>query len=55
LSCEHLLMENGYELTYYKFDHLDIEFQGVIHAHKRNVTIKKRQDGSITNEETEKI
>lgn len=49
LSCEHLLRNNGYELTYYKFDHLDIDHQGVLHAHKHITTTKLRNDGSITN------
>ena len=43
LACEHLLRDNGYELSYYKFDHLDIDFQGVLHGHKRNVIVKQRQ------------
>jgi len=43
LACEHLLRDNGYELSYYKFDHLDIEYQGVLHAHKRNVVVKTRK------------
>jgi len=44
LSCEHLLRDNGYELTYYKFPHLDIDYQGVLHAHKRNVIVKQRSN-----------
>ena len=43
LACENLLKNNGYELSYYKFNHLDIDYQGVLHAHKRNVIVKKRQ------------
>jgi hypothetical protein len=42
LSCEHLLRDNGYDLYYYKFDHLDIDHQGVLHAHKKNVIVKQR-------------
>jgi hypothetical protein len=42
LSCEHLLTSQGYELTYYKFPHLDIDYQGVLHAHKKNIIVKQR-------------
>jgi SAM-dependent methyltransferase len=42
LACEHLLRDNGYELSYYKFNHLDIDYQGVLHAHKKNVIVKQR-------------
>jgi hypothetical protein len=45
LSCEHILTSLGYELTYYKFDHLDIDHQGVLHAHKKNVITKQRSNG----------
>ena len=45
LSCEHILRDNGYELSYYKFDHLDIEYQGVLHAHKKSVIVKQRNNG----------
>lgn len=41
LSCEHLLSTNGYELEYYKFPHLDIDYQGVLYAHKKNISFKK--------------
>jgi predicted rRNA methylase YqxC with S4 and FtsJ domains len=34
LSVEGLFKDNGYKLEYYKFNHLDIDFQGVIHAYK---------------------
>jgi hypothetical protein len=34
LSCEHFLRDNGYEIEYYKFEHLDIDYQGVIHGKK---------------------
>jgi hypothetical protein len=54
LSCESVLRDNGYELTYYKFDHLDVDYQGVLHAHKKNIIIKQRTNG-ITSEKTEKI
>jgi hypothetical protein len=42
LSCESILKSQGYELTYYKFPHLDIDYQGVLHAHKKNVIVKQR-------------
>jgi SAM-dependent methyltransferase len=45
LSCEHLLRDNGYELSYYKFNHLDIDYQGVLHAHKKNIIVKQRSNG----------
>lgn len=41
VSCEHLLKNAGYDLYYYKFNHLDVDYQGVLHAHKPNVVIKK--------------
>jgi hypothetical protein len=41
LSCEHLLTSQGYTLDYYKFNHLDIDYQGVLHAHKKNITTNK--------------
>lgn len=47
LACEHLLRDNGYELSYYKFSHLDIDYQGVLHAHKRIITTKQRNNGGI--------
>lgn len=34
ISCERLLKDNGYEIDYYKFNDLDIDYQGVIHAFK---------------------
>jgi hypothetical protein len=34
LSIENLLENNGYTLEYYKFNHLDIDYQGVLHAYK---------------------
>jgi SAM-dependent methyltransferase len=34
LSCERLLSDNGYTLEYHKFTHLDIDYQGVLHAYK---------------------
>lgn len=38
LSClvaiEGLFKQNGYSIDYYKFDHLDINYQGVLHAYK---------------------
>jgi len=42
LACEHLLRDNGYELSYYKFPHLDIDYQGVLYGHKKNITLKQR-------------
>jgi hypothetical protein len=48
ISCERLLKDNGYEIEYYKFPHLDIDHQGVIHAHKKNITIKTRENVNIT-------
>ncbi len=35
LSCERLLKENGFELEYYKFEHLPIDYQGVLHGYKK--------------------
>jgi len=40
LSCEHLLRDNGYELEYYKFNHLDIDYQGVLHGYKSFESLK---------------
>jgi len=34
ISCEHKLKEAGFELEYYKFEHLDIDYQGVLHGFK---------------------
>jgi len=34
LSCERLLLDNGYELKYYKFDHLPVDYQGVLYGFK---------------------
>jgi hypothetical protein len=42
LSCESILKSLGYEIDYYKFDHLDIDYQGVLHAYKRNTITKQR-------------
>ena len=42
LSCEQILKSLGYEIDYYKFDHLDIDYQGVLHAYKRNTITKQR-------------
>lgn len=54
VSCERLLEENGFEIEYYKFNHIDINYQGVIYGKKKNITIKKRENnGSIINEEME--
>jgi hypothetical protein len=41
LACEHLLKDNGYEISYYKFPHLDIDYQGVIYGHKKNITTNR--------------
>lgn len=48
ISCERLLKDNGYELEYYKFPTIDIDHQGVIYGYKKNITIKTRENGSIT-------
>ena len=34
LSCESKLKEAGFKLEYYKFEHLDIDYQGVLYAYK---------------------
>lgn len=34
ISCENLLKENGFRLSYYKFPHLDLDHQGVLYADK---------------------
>lgn len=34
ISCERLFKDNGYKVDYYKFNHLDIDYQGVLHAYK---------------------
>ncbi len=41
VSCERLLQDNGYEIEFYKFPHLDIEYQGVLYAHKKSITTNK--------------
>ncbi len=41
ISCERLLKDNGYTLEYYKFPHLDIDYQGVLYAHKKSITTNK--------------
>jgi len=35
ISCENLLRSAGFELEYYKFGHLDIDYQGVLHGYKK--------------------
>jgi hypothetical protein len=35
ISCENKLKEAGFELEYYKFPHLDIDYQGVLHGYKK--------------------
>ena len=35
ISCEHKLREAGFELEYYKFENLDIDYQGVLHGYKK--------------------
>jgi hypothetical protein len=35
ISCENKLKEAGFELEYYKFDNLDIDYQGVLHGYKK--------------------
>lgn len=42
VACERLLTDNGYDLYYYTLPHLDINYQGVIHAHKKSITYKHR-------------
>lgn len=41
VSCERLLIDNGYTLEYYKFPHLDIDYQGVLYAFKKNIITNK--------------
>jgi hypothetical protein len=41
ISCERLLRDNGYELEYYKFPHLPIDYQGVLYAYKKTITTNK--------------
>lgn len=41
LSCESLLKSQGYSIDYYKFNHLDIDYQGVLHAFKKKITTNK--------------
>lgn len=41
LACEYLFKENGYEMKYYKFPHLDIDYQGVIYGSKKSITTNK--------------
>ena len=36
ISCEHKLKEAGFHLEYYKFEHLDIDYQGVLHGFKKD-------------------
>lgn len=45
VSCESKLKECGFELDYYKFDHLDIDYQGVLHGFKKNIITKKGNNG----------
>lgn len=41
VSCERLLQDNGYEIEFYKFPHLDIDYQGVMYAHKKSIITNK--------------
>lgn len=41
LSCEAVLTSNGYFIDYYKFPHLDIDYQGVLHAHKKIISTNR--------------
>jgi hypothetical protein len=52
LSCESKLLSNNYEIDYYKFPNLDIDHQGVLHAYKKNIVMKKAQtpDEHLTQE-----
>jgi len=34
ISCENKLTEAGFKLEYFKFDHLDIDYQGVLYGYK---------------------
>jgi predicted RNA methylase len=34
ISCENKLKEAGFKLEYFKFEHLDIDYQGVLHGYK---------------------
>jgi SAM-dependent methyltransferase len=42
VSCERLFQDNGYDIKYYKFNHIDIDHQGVIYGHKKSITYKQR-------------
>jgi SAM-dependent methyltransferase len=35
ISCENLLEKAGFTLEYYKFENLDIDYQGVLHGYKK--------------------
>jgi hypothetical protein len=37
LSIEHIFENNDYTINYYKFDHIDIDYQGVIHGIKNKI------------------
>jgi hypothetical protein len=43
ISCEHKLTEAGFKLEYFKFEHLDVDYQGVLHGYKpfKPVELKK--------------
>jgi len=34
ISCENKLTEAGFKLEYFNFEHLDIDYQGVLHGYK---------------------
>lgn len=40
ISCEYLLEKAGFKLEYFKFNHLDIDYQGVLHGYKSFEPIK---------------
>lgn len=37
ISMEHIFENNDYTINYYKFDHIDIDYQGVIHGIKNKI------------------
>ena len=41
IAVERMLTENGFEVEYYKFPHLPIDHQGVIHGFKKPTTVTK--------------
>jgi SAM-dependent methyltransferase len=43
ISCENKLTEAGFKLEYFNFEHLDIDYQGVLHGYKdfKPIELKK--------------